>query len=313
MAIMDKLVFEGATAVGAGGLSSIRAGRGPVRFVYKTIACQLGARTNRVSGTSCRFGLDLETAGRITGLLCNGVRCGGVEFSIFGVTILTTAASSTFANVVINIPLVCHTNGLLNVTVDSVLFGRVGGMSRGVRACFPPVIGAMALVLLYSCLFSFFCSLFGCLGFRLEISSGGVRVLSNVFIEAQASFGGTTVGGMEVRRSFLVILLEQFTVHMDIKNCNRDHDGASIMVPLRGKRRVEGRFTRCLPFFGYSAKAFVGPQPATLGEDQFLFFPAVCFLATVNLSVVLKLLFRSFAHFVLFSLYIISTLVFYRT
>ncbi len=308
--VVSGLIFRKTATINTNKLSSVQTKQNPIEFICGAVTYRLNTEAGEIDKADYEFKLSLRATKEVANLLYGKIEYKKIRFSVFKIAVLAATTSSAFTGIIVGVPLIYRAGNLLGIAISDMLFNEINNVSQKIETYFPPIVNTVTLILLCSYLFSFFYSLFKYLNFQLRVSDKKIEMLSGIFVRTRTSFKKAAINNVRIEQSFLMVLLRRFAMRVSVGGYGESRSKTDVVIPLEKGQEIRKHFAEYLPFFKCDTGTFIKPRPTALNRSRFLFFPTIYFLTAIGLSIILGLLFEDFTRFILFSLCVVSALIF---
>ncbi len=308
--VVSGLFFRRRAKINIDKLSSVQTKQNPLEFICQAVTFRLNTEAGNIDKADYEFKLSVKSAKKVSTLLYGKGDNKKIRFSLFKIAVLAATTSSAFTGILVGVPLIYRAGNLLEIAISDMLINEINNVSQKIQTYFPPVVNAISLVFLGSYLFSFLYSLFNYLNFQLMLGQDKMEIRSGLFVRTRTAFKKAAINNVRIEQSFLMLLLRRFAMRVSVGGYGESKGRSEVVIPLEKGQEIRKHFAEYLPFFKCDTGVYIKPRPTSINRSRFLFFPMGYFICAVVLATIIGLRFDDFTRFVIFSLWVICTLIF---
>ncbi len=308
--VVSGLIFRRTAKINVDRLSSVQTKQNPLEFICRAVTFRINTEAGNIDKADYEFKLSVKSAKNVSTLLYGKGEQKKIRFSIFKIAVLAATTSSAFTGILVGVPLIYRAGNLLEIAVSDMLINEINNVSQKIETYFPPVVNAISLVFLGSYLFSFFYSLFNYLNFQLRLGEDKMEIRSGLFVRTRTAFKKAAINNVRIEQSFLMLLLKRFAMRVSVGGYGESKGRSEVVIPLEKGQEIRNHFAEYLPFFKCDTGVYIKPRATAINRSRFLFFPTIYFIVASVSAIILGIRFEDFTRFIIFSLWVVGTLIF---
>jgi len=303
------LFFKRQATVSIKKLSSVQTARSPLDIIFGSVTYRINTEAGITSRPDFEFKLGLKKSKEVSDLLYQKCEFEKIRFSAIKVAVLAATTSSAFTGIIVGVPVLNRAGKLLGLAISDMLLNEINNVSSKIQTYFPPVVNTISLIILLSYLISFVYSFLKFVNFKLFLGKDKLEVRSGFFVRLRTSFRKSAINDIRIEQTVIMMLLRRFAMKVSVGGYGDGKGESEVIIPLENNNQMKKRFESYFSFFLPDQKG-IHPKRSYLTKSRFLTFPAVYFILTTLLAIILSLRFEDFTRFILFLTCVASAIIF---
>jgi len=307
--VQTGVIFVRKALIPISGLSSIQSDQSPLDYIFAAVTYRINTEAGSREKTDYKFKLSRKNSHAVSELLYGKKKSEPVRFSAVKVAILAAATSSSFAGMLIGVPILNSAARLLGLGFEEVL-DEITSVSNRFETYFPPIVNTITLILLFAYLISFIYSFLRYLNFRLFLEEERIEVRSGFFVKLRTAFKKASVNDVKIEQSFLMLILRRFALKVNVGGYGESKSESEVLVPSGKYSQILNQFSGYFPFLKPTGKAMKSKR-GIIHKNRYLFWAEIFFILLVATAIYSACTFDEFGRFILFSTFVVGGIICY--
>jgi len=303
--VKTGVIFVRKALIPIEGLSSVQSDQSPIYYIFAAVTYRINTEAGSREKTDYKFKLSRKNSHRVSELLYGKKNSTPVRFSAFKIAVLAAATSTSFAGMLIGVPILNSAARLLGLGFEEVL-DEITNVSNRFETYFPPIVNTVTLILLFGYLISFIYSFLRYLNFRLFLEENKIEVRSGFFVKLRTAFKKSSVNDVKIEQSFLMLILRRFSLKVNVGGYGEAKSESEVLVPSGKYSEIRMQFSDYFPFLKPSGKA-IKSKRGLLHKNRYLFWAEIYFIILAVVAVFSAYIFDEFGRFILFSTFVLGS------
>ena len=146
--------------------------------------------------------------------------------------------------------------------------------------------------------------------FSLFLERDKLEVRSGFFVRSRTSFKKESVNDVLIDQTPLMRIFKRYAMKVSVGGYGGAKGESAVIVPSGRHGEIKRQFSIYFPFLAPDGK-LLHPTRDRSSRGRFLYFPAIYFMITAAISLVLALIFPDFARLILFLMAVVECVVLY--
>lgn len=280
-------------------LSSVQTERTPIDYLCGAMTFRINTEAGTKNHPDFEFKVSFSRGKELSRRLYSEEPVSNQRFSAFKIAIMAAATSSAFTGLIIGVPIINRAGNLFGIALSEMLFNEINNVSSKIETHFPPIVNTITLIFLLAYAISFIYSFCKYLNFKVVLGENQLEVRSGFFSKCRTSFKKSSVNNVLIVQTPLMLLFKRFAMKVSVGGFGESKSEPQIVVPSGKYEEIKKDFSLYFPFLIPAGNPII-PKRNLLCESRFLFWPGVCLLILLSLSIPCALIFAEFTQFVLF-------------
>lgn len=308
--VKSGVIFRTSSVMSISKLSSVQTVQNPADAVLGAVTYRINTEAGRRGKADFEFKLSRRDSAEVSKRLYGAENPTAVRFSVIKVAMMAATTSSAVTGMIVAVPVINRAGKLLGVALDRMLFDEINEVSGEIQSYFPPVVNTISLIFLLAYAVAFVYSFIKYINFSLFLERDKLEVRSGFFVRSRTSFKKESVNDVLIDQTPLMRIFRRYAMKVSVGGYGGAKGDAAVIVPSGRHGEIKRQFSIYFPFLAPDGR-LLHPTRGRNSRARFLYFPAVYFLITAGISLVLALIFPDFGRLILFLMAVVECVVLY--
>ena len=291
------------------GLSSIQSEQTPIDYIFGSVTFRINTEAGSRNRTDYSFKISKKDGREVSDFLYGKKKTEPVKFSAFKIALLAAATSSSFAGMLVGVPILNNAAKLLGVGFNEVL-NEINSVSGKFQTYFPPIVNSITLVLLIGYIISFVYSFLRNLQFRVFLDNDRMEVRSGFFVKLRTAFKRASVNNVKIEQTFLMLVLRRYSLKVNVGGYGESKSESQVLVPSGRYSEIKELFSDYFPFLTPKAR-ILKSKVGLIHKNRYLFWAEIYFLLLGVAAIITGQIFQEFGRFIAFTTFVLGCVIFY--